>query len=124
MFTVKTKLDKSNIHGIGVFAEEFVSKGTVIYKYLEGFDIIYSDEQYIKLPEHIRDYILHYGYYSKDEGGYVLCGDDGRFVNHSTDPNIQMYNRTDTIAIKDINIGDEITEDYYFFDEKANLKNL
>lgn len=122
MFTIKTRLDKSAIHGIGVFAEEFVPKGVIVHEYLKDFDIIYSDEQYEKLPEQIREYVLHYGYYSEGEGGYVLCGDNGRFVNHSKEPNIQMFDKINTIATKDIQVGDEITEDYFYFDEKANLK--
>jgi len=122
MLTIKTKLDKSKIHGIGVFAEEFIPKGKVVYQYLEGFDIIYSTEQIEKMSMLTRKYIEHYAYYSSGEGGYVLCGDNGRFVNHSKTPNIQMYNRINTVALKDIQIGEEITEDYFYFDEHAAIK--
>jgi SET domain-containing protein len=124
MFTVKTKLGKSKIEGTGVFAEEFVPKGTLIWKYQEGFDSTTSDEQFEKLPKLAQDYLLHYGYYNKAEGGYVLCGDDARFTNHSSTPKMQALNKTDSIAIEDINIGEEITEDYNYFDEQAHLKGI
>lgn len=122
MFTVKTKIKESAIHGIGVFADEFVPQGYVIWRYQQNFDTTINDEQFVELPKIAQEYLLHYGHYSKDEGGYVLCGDSGRFTNHSKTPNIQMLNVTETIAIKDIEIGEEITEDYYFFDESVNLK--
>ncbi len=38
MLLVKTKIGQSNISGIGVFADEFIPKGTVIWRYQEGFD--------------------------------------------------------------------------------------
>jgi len=33
MFLVKTYLDKSKIRGIGLFADEFIPKGTLIWKF-------------------------------------------------------------------------------------------
>ena len=124
MFTVKTKLGNSEIHGIGVFADEFISKGTILWKYQKNFDITITDEEYLKLPKLAQDFFIYYGYYSKAEGGYVLCGDNARFTNHSKAPMMQMLNVTDSIAMRDINIGDEITEDYEYFDEKHDLKNI
>lgn len=124
MFTIKTKLGNSEIHGIGVFADEFISKGTLIWKYQKYFDTTISDEEFERLPKLTQDFLLFYGYYNKEEGGYVLCGDNARFTNHSKKPMMQMVNITDSISIQDINMGDEITEDYEFFDEKCNLKNI
>lgn len=122
MFTIDTYLAKSSIHGIGVFAKEYIRNGAIIHKFVQGFDIVYSPEQFSEIPERAKEYIEHYAYYNTVEGGYVLCGDNGRFVNHSNEPNIKMIDPLNTIAIKDINVGDEITEDYYTFDELANIK--
>lgn len=122
MFTTKTRLEKSAIHGIGVFADEFVAKGTIIRKYQDNFDITLSDKQFEQLPKIAQEYVLFYWYYNKNEGGHILCGDNARFTNHSKEPNMAVLNLTDSIAIKDIQVGDEITEDYFNFDEKSNLK--
>lgn len=124
MFTVKTKIEKSEIHGIGVFADEFIPNGTVIWKYQENFDITLSNEQFEQLPKSAQEFFVHYGHYSKAEGGYVLCGDNARFTNHSKSPAMQMLTVTDSVAVRDINIGEEITEDYEYFDEKYKLKNM
>lgn len=122
MFTVKTRLEISKINGIGVFADEFIAKGTIVWKYQENFDITLDKKEFNNLPKIAQDYIIHYNYYNENEGGYILCGDNAKFTNHSITPNIEKLNNLETIDIKDIKIGYEITENYFVFDELANLK--
>ena len=38
MYLVKTYLDKSGIHGMGVFAGEDIPKGTIVWDFVEGVD--------------------------------------------------------------------------------------
>ena len=40
MLIINTYLDKSKIHGVGVFADEFIKKGTLISKIIPGLDCI------------------------------------------------------------------------------------
>ena len=37
--TVKTIIKESDIHGIGLFADEFIPKGTKIWEFTPNFDI-------------------------------------------------------------------------------------
>lgn len=123
MLTIKTKIKESKINGFGIFADEFVKAGTLVWKYQDNFDVTISDEEFLSIPKIAQDYLIHYGYYNKNEGGYILCGDNAKFTNHSDTPNTKMLDdSSDAIAIKDIQIGDEITEDYYHFDNLANKK--
>jgi hypothetical protein len=69
-----------------------------------------------------KEYIEFYGFHGEKEGGWVLCGDNGRFTNHSENPSIRAKDLIYTYATRDINIGDEITEDYYYFDKSAANK--
>ena len=62
MLLVKTYLDKSAIHGLGVFAGQFIRKGTKIWRYVEGFDRAYSPKQFARLPKPAKDFIQKYGY--------------------------------------------------------------
>lgn len=109
MNIVKTYIDKSSIQGIGLFAAEFIPKGTKIWK-LGPLDITYTSEEWNKLILELPIPAVHYlKRYSYQEGDiYILCGDDGKYVNHSYDPNTNG----DT-AIKDIHPGEEITCNYY-----------
>lgn len=38
MLLIKTKLELSKIHGVGLFADEFIAKGTKIWEYRPNFD--------------------------------------------------------------------------------------
>ncbi len=50
MLLVKTQLKNSRIHGVGIFADEDIPKGTAIWRDYEGFDLEYSVEAVDKLP--------------------------------------------------------------------------
>ena len=66
---------------------------------------------------------MFYGHYQKEEGGYVLCSDDARFFNHSTNANCKS-GIGKTHAIIDIKIGEEITDNYMEWDELFKLKDI
>lgn len=123
MLTVKTYIDKSPIHGLGLFAAEFIPKDTVIWQLNRELDLIISQQKYEQLTPLAKEHFDWFAYYSQEQGGWILCFDNGKFVNHSSTPN--TYGVGDTIALKDILIGEEITEDYYVFSEKEpqNLYN-
>lgn len=122
MLLVKTYLDKSKINGIGVFADEFIPKGTAIWKFKKGLDFVLTKEDLDKQPEVTKSFVLHYGYYNKFEGGYVICVDDARFMNHSKNPNTDDTTFSGTFAKRDIKKEEEITCNYFDFDTNAKLK--
>ena len=122
MLLVKTHLGKSKINGIGLFADEFISKGKVIWKFTPGFDFVLTKKELNKLPEVAKSWVLHFSYYNEKEGGYVICVDDARFFNHSKNPNIIDGDNKPSIAKRDIKTGEEITSNYFDFDDDANLK--
>ena len=113
MLLVTTYLDKSAIHGIGVFAQEFIAKGTKIWRFVEGFDRAYSPKEYSRLPKAARDFIKFHGY--KVDGEILLTVDHDRHINHSDDPNTVLKSGY-AIASCDIPKGTEITNDYREFD--------
>ena len=121
MLLVKTKLDLSGIHGIGLFADEFIPKGTILWKFNSLFDLRCSEEDIERLSESSREQIQKYSYREKQTGLYVLCGDDARFFNHSANPNCIDYNHDEeqdiTVALRDIAAGEELTCDYAMFDQ-------
>lgn len=120
MLLVKTKLDLSNIHGIGLFAAEFIPKDTIIWKFNRLIDLRCAEADIAKLPAASREQIQKYSYREKHTGLYVLCGDDARFFNHSEHPNcFDFYAGEEqdvTIALRDIAAGEELTCDYALFD--------
>ena len=118
MLLVKTKIGPSKLHGIGCFADEFIPKGTIMWKFVPGFDLVFNREDIEKLPNIAQNFIKTYSYLSLDTGRYILCSDDSWFYNHSDDPNTMGIDLKGTedegadIAIRDIEVGEEITFNY------------
>jgi uncharacterized protein len=113
MLLVKTYLDKSAIHGLGVFACEFIRKGAKIWRFVEGFDRVYSPKQFASLPKPARDYIWNYGY--RVDGEILLTIDHDHHMNHSDNANTYWRNGY-IIARRNIRKDEEITNDYRQFD--------
>jgi uncharacterized protein len=120
MLLVKTELNVSRIHGIGLFAGEFICEGTIIWRFNPVIDLRFSEEQINQLPQSSREQIKKYSYREKHSRLYVLCGDDARFFNHSDNPNCTdvFYNEEEdlTFANSDIHSGEELTCNYALFD--------
>lgn len=126
MMLVKTKVKESSVHGLGLFAEEFISKGTEIWRFTPGFDIKFTREQILAFPESLQIYIYKYSWRSKKSKLYCFSSDDGKFFNHSENPNVLSEYRDNeeevvTVAIKDIQAGEELLDNYNSFeDEKSD----
>lgn len=129
MLLVKTKIGPSSIHGIGLFADEFIKKGTVIWKFNPTFDLRFDASQLDSLSEAARKQFLNYAYFNPRMQKYVLCFDDCRFINHSEHPNCLEVPSGGPeegldIAAWDIQKGEELTCDYASFDASFKEKML
>lgn len=121
MLLVKTYLDKSPINGTGLFAAQDIPAGTVIWRFTEVFDLRYSKHVVDRWPESDeKSFLLKYAYL--DGWSYVLCIDDARFMNHSATHNTGNGDGEETIAIKNISVGEEITCNYFEIDDAAKEK--
>lgn len=123
MLVVKTKIGKSKVEGLGLFADQFIPKGTVTWKFDSRFDIYFDPSEVDKMPEIQRDLIIQFAYLSKKSGKYVYSIDNTRFTNHSSNPAVaedETLSENDeeicTVALRDIQIGEEITIDYRAID--------
>jgi uncharacterized protein len=117
MLLVKTQLGLSDIHGIGLFADQLIRKGTVTWQYHPDFDAAYKEEDMLKMSDAARDQFLKYAYYDKDLDLYILCSDDQRFINHNSEyPNIISTPRRD-VAAHDILCGEELLCNYNCYDD-------
>lgn len=116
MLLVQTRLGPSAIHGVGVFSEESISKGQVVWEWHEGIDQRVSANAMDLLPPVCQDYLKRYGWV---EGGQHVIGmDSERFINHASDPNCVISpDGSQVIALRDIDPGEELTQNYATFDE-------
>jgi SET domain-containing protein len=124
MLYVKTRIGPSKIHGIGLFAAQKIPKGTDIWKFTPGFDLRLAERNTKKLSQQAREYLEFYAYRSKKSQMWVLPMDNGKYFNHSDTPNTLSSYHDDqeeviTKAIKDIESGEEMTDDYHSFENWA-----
>lgn len=115
MILVPVEVRSSTIHGLGCFLTAPVQKGTVVMNWDAREDYSLTPEQYDALPEPLRRHLDHYVWLYR--GQYYGTSGLGRFTNHSKTPNLVFDPALEaTVAAKDIEIGEELTEDYGQYD--------
>ena len=62
MLLVETKIGPSSVEGIGLFAGEFISKGTPVWKFAPGFDLEIDPNDLNQLSAPARKQFLRYSY--------------------------------------------------------------
>ena len=113
MLLIDTYLDKSTIHGVGVFAKENVKKGEKIKEVRPEFEFEFNQNNLPKMPLALARLIDTHAYEREPGSKILVLGiDNEKYLNHSTEPSVD----DDGIALKNINIGDEITINYNDFD--------
>lgn len=113
MLKVRTYLDKSNIHGIGLFAAEDIPKGTITWEFYPDVDIVLEEFAFGAVE---FEFVTKYAFQDKQLGKWILSADDDRFTNHSDNPNTGPLPDGRMVALRDIKKGEEITSKYYDID--------
>lgn len=96
--------------GVGVFATQFIPKGTITWA-LDDLDQIFREDEVAALESMRKEVVLKYSYRNQ-EGLYILCWDHGRFVNHSFHANCVGTAYDIQLAARDILPGEELCDDY------------
>jgi SET domain-containing protein len=124
MLQIKTYLDKSPIHGIGVFADEDIKKDQLIWKFDKQTDIALGDKESINcnIEEIQKQYPNYYIYFDLQFQQLIFLGDNDRFTNHSDNPNTENDINGDVFALKEIKKGEELTLNYYDIDSFAKYR--
>lgn len=123
MMLVDTEVKQSAIHGLGVFLLEPVKAGQVIWRFDARIDRVYSQTELASLPDHIQRFLHTYSTWHEATGLYVLCGDNGRFFNHSHTPSTLSRGVSfgEDWAARDLAVGEELTSDYATICDAARL---
>ncbi|MCI5122092.1 MAG: SET domain-containing protein-lysine N-methyltransferase [Candidatus Electrothrix sp. AUS4] len=120
MLLVKTYLDTSPIHGVGVFAGEFIPKGTLVWRFDPLIDIVLTAEQVAGMPEAAKEFTLSHAVpYPFGADNYCLTLDNAQYMNHSPEYNLQPDSEGDR-ALMDIPEGTELTVDYFLEDHRTD----
>ena len=99
--------------GHGVFATTRIPKGTAVWV-RDQFDRLYTEAE-VRALEPVYQEILEKYCFRDHLGRWVFCWDITRFINHSFRPTCIATPYGFEIAVVDIEPGQEITNDYGFF---------
>jgi SET domain-containing protein len=116
MMLVRSYLAPSPIEGLGVFTADPVKKGDIVWRFDRAFDQVLSLDQVNAAPDHVREFIERYSYaFHDDPTCVVLDADDGRYMNHADQPNVDFTTPEIGVALRDIAADEELTCDYACF---------
>ena len=117
MMLVRTYVAPSQIEGLGVYADEFIPSGTLIWQFNPKFIASFSPSDIEELPLHIREFVEKYSFPHVEKDKHLAVElDNGRFMNHTEQPNTDFTEFSKGYAIRDIAEGEEITCNYHEFD--------
>lgn len=110
----------SEAMGYGVVATRLIPKGTVTWVQDE-LDQIFSPHQVKKMGEDCRRMLDKYSF-RNNKGNYVLCWDQAKYVNHSFTSNCLSTAYDFEVAVRDIQAGEELTDDYGYLNIEEPFK--
>lgn len=100
----------NDIIGYGVVAKKLIPKGTITWVQDE-LDQIFTPQKAKSLSPLMQEYLETYCF-TNAEGNHVLCWDNAKFVNHSFNSSCMSTAYDFEIAIRDIQPGEQLTDDY------------
>jgi hypothetical protein len=111
MIHPKTELQFINKEvGYGVVATEFIPAGTITWV-LDKLDREFTPAEMGSL-EPLYQSILDTYTFRDNKGRFILCWDNARYVNHSFNSNCLTTAYDFEVAVRDIHIGEQLTDDY------------
>lgn len=108
--------------GYGVVATEFIPAGTITWV-LDKLDREFTPKEFLEMDPIYQD-ILDFYTFRNNSGNLVLCWDNGRFVNHSFNSNCLTTAYDFEIAIRDIQPGEQLTDDYGYLNISSPFRGI
>ncbi|MDX5348838.1 MAG: SET domain-containing protein, partial [Hymenobacteraceae bacterium] len=108
--------------GYGVVATKFIPKGTITW-IADPLDHVFTPKEVQQLEPDFQAILNKYTY-RDNKGNLVLCWDNARFVNHSFNSNCISTAYNFELAIRDIQPGEELTDDYGYLNVQEPFEAL
>lgn len=114
MICIKYKIKTSDIHGIGLFADQNIPKDTLIYKPTPLLDVDITEDEFQGLNESEQAEVKYYGYFNKKTQKWHVAYDAIRVLNHAEDVGANVTQDSDMVMIAKRNIqkGEELLQNY------------
>ncbi|SDK86976.1 hypothetical protein SAMN04488034_101711 [Salinimicrobium catena] len=108
--------------GHGVVATRFIPRGTITWVQDE-LDRVLTPAEVEKMRPQTRELVDKYSF-RNNKGHFVLCWDLSKYVNHSFRSNCLSTAYDFELAVRDINEGEQLTDDYGYLNVVEPFKAL
>lgn len=133
MYIVPVEVKDSSIDGKGVFTKENIKKDSIVWRFTKGHDKKMTQQQFAQLDPSKQKELQRIAYLSPTTGLWVMPpdGDTACYTNHSPNSNnlnvkvdLKISDEPIFIANRDVETGEELTNNYLEFDEKTKSKSF
>lgn len=124
MIHVAYKLKTSDLHGVGLFSNEDIKKGQLVYTASPLLDLNITQEQFDSLEQKEKEEVLWWGFFDQPSKMWHVDFDVTKFINHSSDATVMQDGNHDEaylIATRDIQPDEELTQNYLEFETPDDL---
>ena len=106
--------------GYGVFATADIPEGTVVYV-KDSLELVISPEDYRQHTAEMREVVDKYSYID-ERGDRIISWDFAKYVNHCCNCNTISTGYGFEMAIRDIQAGEQITDEYGIFNLDTEMQ--
>lgn len=114
MIHINCKVTDSKIHGIGLFTNQDIKAGDLIYTPTKLLDVDITQAEFESLTPAEQHSVQYYGYWNKKTQKWHVAFDEIRVLNHGDDniANVTQDEDMVMVAKRDIKSGEELFQDY------------
>lgn len=105
--------------GYGVFATQKISEGTIVYV-KDSLELVISPTDYLLHTAAVQGQIEKYSYID-EKGNRIISWDFAKYVNHCCNCNTISTGYGFEMAIRDIEAGEQITDEYGIFNLQEEM---
>lgn len=110
----------NDVIGYGVVAKKFIPRGTITWVQ-DDLDRVLSVNEVEKMHPSVQEQVDKYSF-RNNKGQMVLCWDLAKYVNHSFNANCLSSAYDFEVAVRDIQPGEQLTDDYGYLNISEPFK--
>ena len=125
MIHIKYKLDRSDKYGIGLFADEDLKEGQLVYTASSLLDVNITQEQFDSLSDREKEEFQWWGFFDEQSQRWHVDFDVSKFINHSREGTTTQdvsHEEAYLVTTRDIKKGEELTQNYLEFESEEDLR--
>ncbi|NTV44712.1 MAG: SET domain-containing protein [Candidatus Yonathbacteria bacterium] len=125
MIHITYKLKESPLHGIGLFTDEDLIAGQLVYTASPLLDVNITQEQFDSLTDREKEEFQWWGFFDEPSQRWHVDFDVSKFINHALEGTVTQdegHDEAYLVTTRDMKKGEELTQNYLEFETEEDLK--